>query len=289
MSTLRLIYPQWQGGLITALVPELDPTAATLGYSLGAQILDLLAPVNPEYQRAVVPISMEDASRRTPVNGISNWPALEQQTKAALELIAQANPERIITLGGECAVSVAPFAWLAHKYGPKTALVWIDAHPDINRPGDRYSGYHAMAVAALLGRCSAEVSALLPATFSTEQVNLVGLRSWDVGMQERQKEWGLKQVTQQELSENPHIVTAWLKDIGAEHVVIHFDLDALDPSDLFVAVGNEPNGLKVDQVVALINEIGQSSHIVGLTIAEFMPRRAIRLQQMMSKIKVLIE
>ena len=38
-STLRLIYPQWQGACIAGLVPEVkDPDEASRGYYLGAEL-----------------------------------------------------------------------------------------------------------------------------------------------------------------------------------------------------------------------------------------------------------
>lgn len=44
-STIRLIYPQWQGGNVAAMVPEVkDPDDAARGYYLGAQLLDFLLP-----------------------------------------------------------------------------------------------------------------------------------------------------------------------------------------------------------------------------------------------------
>ena len=57
MSTLRLIYPQWQGGIINSFTPELKPEDANLGYSLGCQLLQFLAPENPNQATAVVPVS----------------------------------------------------------------------------------------------------------------------------------------------------------------------------------------------------------------------------------------
>lgn len=44
-KTIRLVYPQWQGGHIAAFIPEIkDTTAASQGYVLGAQLLNFLAP-----------------------------------------------------------------------------------------------------------------------------------------------------------------------------------------------------------------------------------------------------
>ena len=37
MNSLRLLYPQWQGGDIARLVPELNKEDSSLGYYLGAE------------------------------------------------------------------------------------------------------------------------------------------------------------------------------------------------------------------------------------------------------------
>lgn len=287
MKTLRLIYPQWQGGIINSFTPELKPEDANLGYSLGSQLLQFLAPENPNQATAVVPVSTANPLDRTVTDGISNWPEIKEQTEAALKILDEHNPERIITLGGECAVSVAPFAWLKKKYGPKTAIVWIDAHCDLNLPGDTYTGYHAMALAALLGKCPEQVTSLLPATFTSEQTQVVGLRDWDVGIQARQQEWGVKHVTSKELRQSPDTINQWLKTIGAEHVVIHFDMDALEPTDLFSAVAAVPHGVTAAEVVGLINRVDHEFNLVGLTIAEPMPRIAIKLRNMLHGIKLM--
>ena len=41
-ETLKLVYPQWQGGDIAAFFKDLKPSEAARGYVLGAQILNLL-------------------------------------------------------------------------------------------------------------------------------------------------------------------------------------------------------------------------------------------------------
>ena len=100
------------------------------------------------------------------------------QLAAALDVIKQHDPERIVTLGGECSVSVAPFAKLAERYGADLAVLWIDSHPDIGTPASLYPGYHAMAVSVLTGHGDPDVLALLPATILPDRVALVGLHDW---------------------------------------------------------------------------------------------------------------
>jgi hypothetical protein len=76
-----------------------------------------------------------------------NWPdgieakqVILTQLTQALEVIRDHDPARIATLGGECAVSVAPFAALARRYGDDPAIIWIDSHPDIGTPASHYPG-----------------------------------------------------------------------------------------------------------------------------------------------------
>ena len=146
-STLRLIYPQWQGGIVNHWMPDLPADDASRGYYLGAQLLNILAPPSPQ-KTVEVPISLDIKDRETDL-GVSARKIILKQTKAALE--------KIVTLGGECSVSVVPFTYLAAKYPDDIAIVWIDAHPDINLPYDEYKGYHAMALTACLGMGDEEI------------------------------------------------------------------------------------------------------------------------------------
>lgn len=43
-STIRLLYPQWQGGNVATILPELTPDEASTGYILGSELLNFLAP-----------------------------------------------------------------------------------------------------------------------------------------------------------------------------------------------------------------------------------------------------
>ena len=57
-KTIRLVYPQWQGGHVDVFIPEIkDTTAASQGYVLGAQLLNFLAPAS-NTDTYTVPVSM---------------------------------------------------------------------------------------------------------------------------------------------------------------------------------------------------------------------------------------
>lgn len=286
-STLRLIYPQWQGGIVDHWMPDIPADDASRGYYLGAQLLQLLAPESSQ-QTVEVPVSLDINDRETE-KGISARRVILKQTKAALAKLREYQPDRIVTLGGECSVSVVPFTYLAEKYPDDVAVVWIDAHPDINLPYDEYKGYHAMALTACLGMGDEEIIGMMPGKFDVSKALVVGLRSWDEGMKERQAELGIKGLSPSEVADNSEAVMEWLKATGVSKVVIHFDLDVLDPDEIIAGVGVEPNGMKINEVVRLINDIASAYDLVGLTIAEPMPRVAIKIRNMLDRLPLLKE
>lgn len=283
-NTLRLIYPQWQGGgsANTGLIPDLPPEDMARGYYLGSQILTLLAPETNQ-KTVTVPISLDIKGRSTE-NGIASYKAIIRQTEDALTILNENNPEKIITLGGDCSVSVVPFTWLMAKYANDVAIVWIDAHSDINLPGDEYDGYHAMALTACMGMGDEKIINTLPAKTDASKVLIVGLRAWDTGIKERQAELGIKSFSPTEVADNSSPVIERLKTTGASKVVIHFDLDVIDPQEMTAAVGTDPDGLKIDETVRIINDISAEYSIVGLTIAEPMPRVAIKIKNMLEQL-----
>ncbi len=286
-STLRLIYPQWQGGVVAHWIPELPADDASREYYLGAQLLNFLAPENGQ-KTVQVPVSL-DINDRATENGINSYGAILKQTKGALNILNKENPERIVVLGGDCAVSVVPFTYLAAKYPDDVAIVWIDAHPDINLPYDKYEGYHAMALAACFGMGDEELMNTLPAKVDVSKALIVGLRDWDEGMKERQEELGSPSLSPAEVADNSSAILQWLKKTKASKVVIHFDMDVLDPADLIAAVGVVPDGMKIDEVVRVINDISAEYDIVGLTVAEPMPRVAIKIRNMLRELPLLRE
>lgn len=286
-NTLRLIYPQWQGGDIAKWITEVkDPEQASRGYYLGAHLLDFLAPSTGQ-KTLTVPVSTEICNRVV-TDGVLDRDAIAQQTRAALDILDIENPDRIVTLGGECSVSVVPFTWLASKYPDDVAVIWIDAHPDITLPGDVYPAYHAMAVTALMGDGDKKILGQLPAKIDPSRILFVGLRDWERDeIKVRQNEYGIKHLTPEETVSGSEKVIEWLRNTGASNVVIHFDMDVLDPNEIIAAVGVVPGGMKIAEVVRVINDVAKEKNLVGLTVAEPMPRTAIILKEMLNQLPLL--
>lgn len=286
-KTIRLIYPQWQGGIISHWIPELSKEDSSRGYYLGAQLLNILAPKNDSHETFEVPIST-DISERKIKNGIMDYDFIINQNKAALDILEKNNPDKIIVFGGECSVSVIPFTYLAKKYNNDTALIWIDAHPDITLPNEVYAGYHAMAVAACMGKIDEKIISNLPAKIDASKILMVGIRDWErEEIKLRQEEYGIKYLKPEETAKKSDLIIKWLEECKASKVSIHLDLDVLDPKEIIAAVGVVENGMKINEVIRVINDIAKEKEIVGLTIAEHMPRVEIMMKNILNSLPLL--
>ena len=287
-KTVRLMYPQWQGARMQdGWIPEVKSLEdASQGYVLGSRLLEILAPENPSHKVVRVPVSMEYGERPI-TDGVTDREAIAAQTKAAREALEAESPDRVITLGGECSVSVVPFTYLAKRFGGDVAVLWIDAHPDITLPGDVYPAYHAMAVTAMMGRGDKKILAELPSSIPAERILFVGLRDWErQQIVDRQKEYGMKHVGVKPLRESSKPVLDWIAATGAKHVLIHFDLDVLDPAEIIPAVGVVKDGMKMAEVVRVINDVSSAHEVNALTIAEPLPRTAINIRNMLQGINL---
>lgn len=128
----------------------------------------------------------------------------------------------------------------------------------------------------------------LPAKIDPSKILLVGIRDWErEEIKARQKQYGIQHLTPEEVATDSNAIKAWLKLCGASKVVVHFDMDVLDPAEIIAAVGVVPNGMKIAEVVRVINDIAEEKEIVGLTVAEPMPRTAIRIREMLHNLPLL--
>jgi arginase len=222
--TLRLVWPQWQGAgveSIRGLFSEVPFEEARRGYAVGAAVLNAVLPAHSG-PTALVPVESGDLGLGKQ-DGIEAKEAVVAQLGKALEVIGRYGPQRILTLGGECSVSVAPFSWLAKRYGDDLAVLWIDSHPDVGTPASQYSGYHAMAVAVLTGHGDPDILRLLPATVDPGRVVLAGLHSWTEDDFPNLARWGITSFRPDKLHLSSQPVLDWLKASGCSRVAIHFD------------------------------------------------------------------
>lgn len=278
-DTLRLIWPQWQGaGAENAadLVPEVPADEARRGYAVGSSVLEAVLPA-AQGPTVTVPVDLSDAGTQTR-DGVEAKDAVLTQLRSALSLIAEHDPARIMTVGGECSTSVAPFAALAQRYDDDLAIVWIDSHPDTDTPETGYDGHHAMAVSSLTGHGDPDVLAALPATVPAERVAIAGIHDWVDDAYAHVAEWGVTTFAPGDLRADSASLLDWLAGTGCSKVAIHLDVDVVDSDEVTFGLGAVPGGLSRQEVRRLVAELQGAADVVGFTVAEYVPRQVMQVQ-----------
>lgn len=282
LKTLRMLFPQWQGG-------------ENINYAFGAKILNFISPEDPDSKTVEVPIQYQITANKGEEEYFEKEALIKQQLKAK-EILKQENPEKVLIYGGDCSVSQAPFDYLHEKYPENTAVLWIDAHPDITTPKE-FSHEHAMVLGNLLGDGAKEMAELVEHYFAPEDVLYIGLKNEE--MHDFEKEYleknKLSYLSDKDIVEDSSKIVHWLKERNIKQVIVHLDVDVLDPSDFKSQLSNEPGlgpvsyalgTLKLEKVFECLSEIQEYSEIVGLTIAEFIPWDLVRLSREMKKLNI---
>ena len=116
---------------------------------------------------------------------------------------------------------------------------------------------------------------------------LAGLHSWsedDIG---HVAQWGLASFSPDELRDSTRPLLDWLATTGCTKVALHLDLDVVDADELVLGLGAEPGGLSLEQVQRVVDDVAAQTELVGLTIAEYIPRQVIRLMGLVRGLPVL--
>lgn len=281
---LRLLWPQWQGAgteSVRSLNDQFPFEVARRGYAVGTQVLQAVLPAH-DGPTATVPVEMGDRGLELR-DGIEAKTIVLEQLESALAIIAEHDPARITTLGGECSVSMAPFSYLIDKYGDDLAILWIDSHPDMGTGEGAYPGYHAMVVSALTGHGDPELLELLPATLPSDRVALVGMHDWtDPTLPAVAEEWGLTVFAPDVLRTDSSSLLDWIRATGASKVAIHFDVDTIEADEVQLGLGYDRGGLTIAQARRVVADVDAVSDVVAFTIAEYTPRQVMRLQQLLA-------
>jgi arginase len=156
--------------------------------------------------------------------------------------LASGLPERPLVLGGCCCAHVGAVEGLAQR-AEALAVVWIDAHGDLNTPETSPSGNAwGMPLRMLIDGGSV----------APERVALVGARSLDAAEQDFLR------------SSSVHIGEGSPERAveGADAVYVALDCDVVEPGELEVFMP-EPDGRSVDELEALLRRIAALRPVAG--------------------------
>jgi arginase len=168
---------------------------------------------------------------------------LDAQTAA----VAEGLPETPVVLGGCCCAHVGAIRGLARRHG-RLAVVWLDAHGDLNTPQTSPSG-NLWGMPLRMAVDGGNVRAA--------DVALVGARSLDPGETAFLAETGIDDD-----------VPRALERAGAVYVAL--DVDVLDPAAA-ASFMPEPEGLSVEQVERVLRDVRDRLPVAGVGLTGHVP------------------
>jgi arginase len=173
-----------------------------------------------------------------PETAVVEAETLEEQNLA----LAADLPERPLVLGGDCCSHIGAVEGLAARQG-RLALIWLDAHGDLNTPESSPSGNQwGMPLRMLLDSGAVEV----------EDVALVGARNLDPPEEEFIQASGL------------HVgeagIAKALDGVGCTYVAL--DVDVLEPTEMSVFMP-EPGGLSRQEVERILADLAGRAKVLG--------------------------
>ncbi len=167
---------------------------------------------------------------------------LSAQTAA----VAEALPRRPVVVGGCCCAHVGGATGVAARVD-RLAVIWIDAHGDLNTQETSPSGnLWGMPFRMLLDDGVA----------SPDDAALVGARSLDPPELEYMAAVGLDDSVDRALS-------------GVDAAYVALDLDVLVPGEVDVLIG-EPNGMSSAELEAFLQELASRTTIAGIGVTGFL-------------------
>ena len=166
----------------------------------------------------------------------------DEQTSAVVDAL----PARPIVLGGCCCAHVGGASGAARRVD-RLAVVWIDAHGDLNTPETSPSGnLWGMPFRMLLDA----------GVVAAENAALVGARDLDPPEAAFVERNGIDDSLDRALA-------------GVDAVYVALDLDVLDPSHVDVLV-SVPDGPSPDEIEAVLGDVRERAPIAGMGVTGFL-------------------
>lgn len=204
-------------------------------------------------------------------HGVLGYHSNLQMLRAARESIEAKDPETIFLIGGTCASEIAPVSFLNKRYDGDLAVLWFDAHGDLNTPESSTSKrLHGMPLRMLLGDGPQAFTSLAFSQLMRSQVILAGSRDLDPPEVSYVQSQGIRCIPAAALIEWNELAGA-VHAIGSRNLYVHLDLDVLDPEDFPHVLIPTPGGIGFDDLLKVLRVLGDEFRIVGSSIVEYVP------------------
>lgn len=256
---MRFFFPDWQSA---------GTTRAHEGAVALRRALPAFEPFIEVSVQTAETVSLPPAAR--PDQAIVGRSSIVRDVRRAIETIDAAAPARIFSILGTCGAELAPVSHLNARYQGDLAVVWLDAHGDLNTPQSSPSKrFHGMILRTLLGDGDADLTGLVARHLEPAQVVLAGTRDLDPPERDYIKATVVSVVPPEALEGSPEALVAAVRHTGRRHLYIHLDLDVIDPGEFPNVMVPAPGGVSVAAVERALRALTTAFDRVGFSVVEY--------------------
>lgn len=184
-----------------------------------------------------------------------------------------------LTIGGDHSLAMGSIAGSSKFFEQDIAVIWIDAHGDVNTVETSPSGnIHGMPLSSSMGIGDETLTSIY---FNGQKVKpknvfLLGCRDLDLGEVELIKEynlniWSMKDIKTKGIKTVLLELLEAIKKANVKNIHLSFDIDSLDP--LYVPGTGTPveDGLSFSEGIEVIETIINTSLVRAIDFVEFNP------------------
>jgi agmatinase len=251
-------HPLETADVVVAGIPYDGSAVYRKGAALAPMRIRALSPVMPPVTEDARPL---DGLKVHDMGDLDAGPDIEHGWSPVADQLAAVPATALLTvLGGDHCTAISTLAAQARRH-PDLAVLWVDAHPDLNdfSRGGRWTCGCAM-------RRALEVSSIGPA-----RVVIAGGRDYDPEELEFIRARGMLLVSASELAGDSGSARMVADALDGKSLHVTFDIDALDPA---FAPGTEipsSGGLSTRQALDFLRIATAGSKLVGIDVVEVSP------------------
>ncbi len=181
-----------------------------------------------------------------------------------------------LVLAGNCHTMVGVLAGHGER---EVALIWFDAHGDINTPETTTSGLlDGMPVAMITGRCWTAMTGTIPGfrPLPDDRVAMVGVRDFDEAEAELFRKSAISLVRCEQVRDSgasaalAPVLDSWSGRVEGVH--LHIDLDVHDPVFVPANPYQPAGGLSPEQVRDCVQTVALKLPVLGATVTAYDPQ-----------------
>lgn len=190
----------------------------------------------------------------------------------------------VLTLGGDHSIAIGTISGTARaireRFGRELAVIWVDAHADINTPESSESGnIHGMPVSFLTGLATEKREDIFGwlqdhHRLSPKKLVYIGLRDIDKGEKKILREHGIKAFSMYDIDRHGigRVMDMALGWIGSDTPIhLSFDVDAFDP--MWAPSTGTPvrGGLTLREGDFIAECVAETGSLIALDLVEVNP------------------